>query len=117
MIITETLQVGGKQLKTGTSKDGKQWKLMSFKAKPFEEYVSVFLPDYIQEGDIITVTGTVKKKETDNYTNFSLQYPVVQKLYIEKSSYEKELEKNQVWTDIQTDRIEGTQIDDTNLPF
>lgn len=108
MIITQTLIVGGKGYKSGQGSNGKPWQAMNFKAYPFEEYVSVFLPDYINQGDIVTVSGTVKKEVSGQYTNYSLQYPVIERMY-QPEHQER-----------QTDPLSGNspmEVTDDDLPF
>lgn len=120
MILTHTFVVGGKAYKTGTSKEGKTWQMQSFKAYPFEAWVSVFLPQFIHEGMTVTVSGTVKKEEStgDNgqaYTNYSLQYPTYDTVYVPKADNPQGQTQAQVYQGY--GEAPPEPFEEENLPF
>lgn len=112
MILTHTFVVGGKGYHTGVSQQGKTWQSQSFKAYPFDIYVSTFLPDFIKEGMTVTVSGTVKKKENGEYTNYNLRLPVVDTVYRPETS-----EQQAPQTDDPFGGGKPMEIDDSDLPF
>jgi len=110
MIITHTLKVGGKGYKQGVSQAGKPWQLESFKAYPFEEYVSVMLPEWVHQGDVVTVSGTVKKEENGQYLNYTLQFPVIDRMYQAENAH-------QTQGDPFAGQGQAVSINDDELPF
>lgn len=42
-------------------------------------YGSAFLPDFIQLGDIVTISGRVQAKESGEYVNYNFVFPQLEK--------------------------------------
>ena len=87
-IITVTTQVNEKNTRTvNTSKGDK--KIISVPLFEKEKgsnvkvaYGSAFLPDFIQLGDTVTVSGRVQAKESGEYVNYNFVFPTVEKVFI-----------------------------------
>lgn len=87
-IITVTTQVNEKNTRTvNTSKGDK--KIISVPLFEKEKgssvkvaYGSAFLPDFIQHGDVVTVSGRVQAKESGEYVNYNFVFPTIEKVFI-----------------------------------
>lgn len=77
MKIIETLEVNEKN--TRTTNTGK--KVLSFKMYPFDTYLGgIFLPDFIEYGDVVTVyVDQVEKGEYNGKPQYNAKYPKVSK--------------------------------------
>lgn len=88
-IITATAQVNEKNTRTVNTAKGAK-KIISVplfekeKGSSFKvPYGSAFLPDFIEYGDVVTVSGRVQGKESGEYVNYNFVFPTVEKVYIE----------------------------------
>lgn len=87
-IITVTAQANEKNTRTvNTSKGDK--KIISVPLFEKEKgsnvkvaYGSAFLPDFIQLGDTVTISGRVQAKESGEYVNYNFVFPTVEKVFI-----------------------------------
>jgi len=82
-IITVTAQVNEKNTRTASTAKGDK-KIISVPLFEKEKgsnvkvaYGSAFLPDFIQLGDIVTVSGRVQAKESGEYVNYNFVFPTV----------------------------------------
>lgn len=87
-IITVTTQVNEKNTRTVNTKKGDK-KIISVPLFEKEKgsnvkvaYGSAFLPDFIQFGDVVTVSGRVQAKESGEYVNYNFVFPTVEKVFI-----------------------------------
>ena len=87
-IITTTAQVNEKNTRTVSTAKGDK-KIISVPLFEKEKgsnvkvaYGSAFLPDFIQLGDIVTVSGRVQAKESGEYVNYNFVFPTVEKVFI-----------------------------------
>lgn len=123
MIISHTFVVGGNGYKNGVSKQGKPWQLQSFKAFPFEEYVSVMLPEYVHEGMTVTISGKVKREENGDYVNYSFVYPTIDTVYrpeTQQNNQSAPQQGNRSFSTTDLDPFSGgnpIDISDDALPF
>ncbi|WP_240424443.1 single-stranded DNA-binding protein [Lactococcus allomyrinae] len=90
--------------------------------------MSTFLPPFVHEGMTVTVSGTVKKEVKGEYTNYSIQYPVIDTVYQPKTPEQQETSSTGMWTPgggalpDTSDNIgyygsSPTEIADSDLPF
>lgn len=77
MKIIETVQVNSKN--TRNTSTGK--KVLSFKLYPLDIYLGgIFLPDFIQEGDVVTVyVDQIEIGEYNGKPQYNAKYPKVSK--------------------------------------
>ncbi len=120
-IITVTTQVNEKNTRTvNTSKGDK--KIISVPLFEKEKgssvkvaYGSAFLPDFIQLGDVVTVSGRVQAKESGEYVNYNFVFPTVEKVFISgNDSGEK------TYPDFKKESFNGSEsfeIKEEDLPF
>ena len=87
-IITVTAQANEKNTRTVSTSKGDK-KIISVPLFEKEKdsnvkvtYGSAFLPDFIQLGDIVTVSGRVQAKESGEYVNYNFVFPTVEKVFI-----------------------------------
>ena len=87
-IITVTAQANEKNTRTVSTAKGDK-KIISVPLFEKEKgsnvkvaYGSAFLPDFIQLGDIVTVSGRVQAKESGEYVNYNFVFPTVEKVFI-----------------------------------
>ena len=87
-IITTTAQVNEKNTRTVNTAKGDK-KIISVPLFEKEKgsnvkvaYGSAFLPDFIQLGDTVTVSGRVQAKESGEYVNYNFVFPTVEKVFI-----------------------------------
>ncbi|QPL22387.1 ssDNA binding protein [Lactococcus phage RH10] len=87
-IITVTAQANEKNTRTVSTAKGDK-KIISVPLFEKEKgssvkvaYGSAFLPDFIQLGDTVTVSGRVQAKESGEYVNYNFVFPTVEKVFI-----------------------------------
>ena len=87
-IITVTTQENEKNTRTVSTAKGDK-KIISVPLFEKEKgsnvkvaYGSAFLPDFIQLGDTVTVSGRVQAKESGEYVNYNFVFPTVEKVFI-----------------------------------
>lgn len=87
-IITVTAQVNEKNTRTVNTAKGDK-KIISVPLFEKEKgssvkiaYGSAFLPDFIQLGDVVIVSGRVQAKESGEYVNYNFVFPTVEKVFI-----------------------------------
>ena len=91
-IITVTTQVNEKNTRTVNTAKGDK-KIISVPLFEKEKgsnvkvaYGSAFLPDFIQLGDVVTISGRVQAKESGEYVNYNFVFPTVEKVFISNDS-------------------------------
>lgn len=91
-IITTTAQVNEKNTRTVSTAKGDK-KIISVPLFEKEKgsnvkvaYGSAFLPDFIQLGDVVTISGRVQAKESGEYVNYNFVFPTVEKVFISNDS-------------------------------
>ena len=91
-IITTTTQVNEKNTRTVNTAKGDK-KIISVPLFEKEKgsnvkvaYGSAFLPDFIQLGDVVTISGRVQAKESGEYVNYNFVFPTVEKVFISNDS-------------------------------
>jgi len=94
-IITVTTQVNEKNTRTVSTAKGDK-KIISVPLFEKEKgsnvkvaYGSAFLPDFIQLGDVVTISGRVQAKESGEYVNYNFVFPTVEKVFISNDSIVK----------------------------
>lgn len=115
-IITVTAQVNEKNTRTVQTAKGPK-KVISVplfekeKGSSFKvPYGSAFLPDFIEFGDVVTVSGRVQGKESGEYVNYNFVFPTVEKVYV--SGVEQGVSQET------QDLFGGTTVDSySDLPF
>lgn len=87
-IITVTAQANEKNTRTVNTAKGDK-KIISVPLFEKEKgsnvkvaYGSAFLPDFIQLGDTVTISGRVQAKESGEYVNYNFVFPTVEKVFI-----------------------------------
>ena len=115
-IITVTAQVNEKNTRTVNTAKGDK-KIISVPLFEKEKgsnvkvaYGSAFLPDFIQLGDIVTVSGRVQAKESGEYVNYNFVFPTVEKVFISNDS------QAQAKQDL-FGGSEPIEVDESELPF
>lgn len=79
MIITTTFTVNEKN--TRTTAQGK--KVASTKLYPLDIYAGgIFLPDFVDFGDTITVSGQIKAQEYNGKPQYNFSFPTIDKLQV-----------------------------------
>lgn len=79
MIITTTFTVNEKN--TRTTAQGK--KVASTKLYPLDIYAGgIFLPDFVNLGDTITVSGQIKVQEYNGKPQYNFSFPTIDKLQV-----------------------------------
>ena len=100
-IITVTAQANEKNTRTVNTAKGDK-KIISVPLFEKEKgssvkvaYGSAFLPDFIQLGDTITVSGRVQAKESGEYVNYNFVFPTVEKVFIPNENLNRLKSMNQ----------------------
>ena len=75
-------------------------------------YGSAFLPDFIQLGDIVTVSGRVQAKESGEYVNYNFVFPTVEKVFIPNDNSSQSQAKQDLFG-----KSEPIEVDESDLPF
>lgn len=61
-------------------------------------YGSAFLPDFIQLGDTVTISGRVQAKESGEYVNYNFVFPTVEKYsFMTAIAHKHKLNKTYWW--------------------
>lgn len=108
MIITTTFTVNEKN--TRTTQQGK--KVASTKLYPLDIYAGgIFLPDFVNFGDTITVSGQIKAQEYNGKPQYNFSFPTIDKL--------QTFDNNTQSQNNTADLFGGTEVDisDDALPF
>lgn len=108
MIITTTFTVNEKN--TRTTQQGK--KVASTKLYPLDIYAGgIFLPDFVNFGDTITVSGQIKAQEYNGKPQYNFSFPTIDKL--------QTFDNNAQQQNNTSDLFGGTEVDisDDALPF
>ena len=115
-IITVTTQVNEKNTRTVSTAKGDK-KIISVPLFEKEKgsnvkvaYGSAFLPDFIQLGDVVTISGRVQAKESGEYVNYNFVFPTVEKVFISNDS------QAQAKQDL-FGGSEPIEVDESELPF
>ena len=115
-IITVTTQVNEKNTRTVNTAKGDK-KIISVPLFEKEKgsnvkvaYGSAFLPDFIQLGDVVTISGRVQAKESGEYVNYNFVFPTVEKVFISNDS------QAQAKQDL-FGGSEPIEVDESELPF
>lgn len=115
-IITTTAQVNEKNTRTVNTAKGDK-KIISVPLFEKEKgsnvkvaYGSAFLPDFIQLGDVVTISGRVQAKESGEYVNYNFVFPTVEKVFISNDS------QAQAKQDL-FGGSEPIEVDESELPF
>lgn len=119
-IITVTTQVNEKNTRTVSTAKGDK-KIISVPLFEKEKgsnvkvaYGSAFLPDFIQFGDVVTVSGRVQAKESGEYVNYNFVFPTVEKVFV--SGIDSVLSQSQAKQDL-FGGAEPIEVNTDDLPF
>lgn len=117
-IITVTSQVNEKNTRTVSTSKGEK-KIISVPLFEKEKgsnvkvaYGSAFLPDFIQLGDVVTVSGRVQAKESGEYVNYNFIFPTVEKVFIDNDNSSQSQAKQELFGS-----SEPIEVDESDLPF
>ena len=117
-IITTTAQVNEKNTRTVNTAKGDK-KIISVPLFEKEKgssvkvaYGSAFLPDFIQLGDIVTISGRVQAKESGEYVNYNFVFPTVEKVFIPNDNNSQAQAKQDLFGG-----SEQIEVDTEDLPF
>ena len=117
-IITVTAQANEKNTRTVNTAKGDK-KIISVPLFEKEKgsnvkvaYGSAFLPDFIQLGDIVTVSGRVQAKESGEYVNYNFVFPAVEKLFISNDNGKQAQAKQELFGS-----SEPIEVNSEDLPF
>ena len=109
--ITTTVQVSEHNTKTVETSKG-QKKVLSVMLTKGVYIGGVWLPDFIEFGDVIQVFGEVQKNDRD-YLEF--KFPSVQKVFIDKNFMKQDL--GEVYNPFSEEETEKLEVLDEELPF
>lgn len=91
--ITTTVQVTKDNTREVTNKKGELVKVVNaLILKGNKEagikgiYGSAFLPPYVENGDVVTISGATEATKSGEYINYNFKFPTVDKAFIEKGS-------------------------------
>ena len=117
-IITTTTQVNEKNTRTVNTAKGDK-KIISVPLFEKEKgsnvkvaYGSAFLPDFIQLGDVVTISGRVQAKESGEYVNYNFVFPTVEKVFISNDNNSQAQAKQDLFGD-----SELIEVNTEDLPF
>ena len=117
-IITVTAQANEKNTRTVSTAKGDK-KIISVPLFEKEKgsnvkvaYGSAFLPDFIQLGDVVTVSGRVQAKESGEYVNYNFVFPTVEKVFIHNDNNSQSQAKQDLFGG-----AEPIEVDTEDLPF
>ena len=117
-IITVTAQVNEKNTRTVNTAKGDK-KIISVPLFEKEKgssvkvaYGSAFLPDFIQLGDTVTISGRVQAKESGEYVNYNFVFPTVEKVFISNDNGKQAQAKQDLFGG-----SEPIEVDTEDLPF
>ena len=117
-IITVTAQANEKNTRTVSTAKGDK-KIISVPLFEKEKgsnvkvaYGSAFLPDFIQLGDIVTVSGRVQAKESGEYVNYNFVFPTVEKVFINNDNNGQAQAKQDLFGG-----SEPIEVNEEDLPF
>lgn len=118
-ITTITTQVNEKNTKSYTNKKGEQALILNTQVMAGNKeqdvkavYGSVFLPPFIQLGDVVTVSGEVKPTKSGDFVNYNFNFPTIQKVFTDNSNQKQAAAKQDLFGGQPTQEIE---VED--LPF
>lgn len=116
-IITVTSQVNEKNTRTVNTAKGDK-KIISVPLFEKEKgssvkvaYGSAFLPDFIQQGDVVTVSGRVQAKESGEYVNYNFVFPTVEKVFISDNNSQSQAKQDLFGNS------EPIEVNTEDLPF
>ena len=72
------------------------------------------MPDFIQLGDTVTVSGRVQAKESGEYVNYNFVFPTVEKVFIHDGNGAQA--QSQAKQDL-FGNSEPLEVDESDLPF
>ena len=117
-IITVTAQVNEKNTRTVNTAKGDK-KIISVPLFEKEKgsnvkvaYGSAFLPDFIQLGDIVTISGRVQAKESGEYVNYNFVFPTIEKVFISNDNGKQAQAKQDLFGG-----SEPIEVNTEDLPF
>ena len=117
-IITVTAQANEKNTRTVSTAKGDK-KIISVPLFEKEKgsnvkvaYGSAFLPDFIQLGDTVTVSGRVQAKESGEYVNYNFVFPTVEKVFITNDNSSQSQAKQDLFGG-----SEPIEVNSEDLPF
>ena len=117
-IITVTAQVNEKNTRTVNTAKGDK-KIISVPLFEKEKgssvkvaYGSAFLPDFIQLGDTVTVSGRVQAKESGEYVNYNFVFPTIEKVFISNDNGKQAQAKQDLFGG-----SEPIEVNTEDLPF
>ena len=117
-IITVTAQANEKNTRTVNTAKGDK-KIISVPLFVQEKGSSVkvaygpaFLPDFIQLGDTVTVSGRVQAKESGEYVNYNFVFPTVEKVFIHNDNNGQAQAKQDLFGG-----SEPIEVNEEDLPF
>ena len=117
-IITVTTQVNEKNTRAVNTAKGDK-KIISVPLFEKEKgssvkvaYGSAFLPDFIQLGDIVTISGRVQAKESGEYVNYNFVFPTVEKVFISNDNGKQAQAKQDLFGG-----TEPIEVNSEELPF
>ena len=100
-IITVTAQANEKNTRTVNTAKGDK-KIISVPLFEKEKgsnvkvaYGSAFLPDFIELGDTVTVSGRVQAKESGEYVNYNFVFPTVEKVFTSNNNNNNQAQAKQ----------------------
>ena len=117
-IITVTAQANEKNTRTVNTAKGDK-KIISVPLFEKEKgsnvkvaYGSAFLPDFIQLGDTVTISGRVQAKESGEYVNYNFVFPTVEKVFISNDNGKQAQAKQDLFGG-----SEPIEVNTEDLPF
>ena len=70
------------------------------------------MPDFIQLGDIVTISGRVQAKESGEYVNYNFVFPAVEKVFIPNDNSKQSQAKQDLFGG-----SEPIEVHESELPF
>ncbi len=117
-IITVTAQVNEKNTRTVSTAKGDK-KVISVPLFEKEKgsnvkvaYGSAFLPDFIELGNIVTISGRVQAKESGEYVNYKFVFPTIEKVFIPNDNSSQAQAKQDLFCG-----SEPIEVNSEDLPF
>lgn len=110
-VITTTVQTNEKNMREISTQKGPRNVLSVPIIKGTDGklvYASTFLPDFVNMGDIVTVSGRIEQRESGKYLNNQFSFPTVERVFV-----------NDNQPQAQANPFGGTEVevDSDDLPF
>ena len=70
------------------------------------------MPDFIQLGDTVTISGRVQAKESGEYVNYNFVFPTVEKVFIHNDNVSQSQAKQDLFGG-----AEPIEVNTEDLPF